>query len=479
MTDSQTTDLLVLGGGPGGYAAAFLAADRGVKTTLIDAANKLGGTCLHVGCIPSKTLLHVADVLHSARDAADFGLKYAPPEIDLAKLRAKGNKIIDTMSSSLVDGCKKRGITHVAGRGAFVDANTVQVHPSPTGRADGGEGTTTVKFKNCILAVGSVPTKLPMFDIGSKRVMDSTAALALESIPKTLLVVGGGYIGLELGTVYAALGSTVTVVEMTPNLLPGVDPDLVRPLHAKLRANFDKIYLEAKVTKIEETRDGIKAHFEGADIKDAIFEKVLVAVGRKPNTGNCGLDKIGVKMERGFITTDAQRRTNVPHLFAIGDCAGEPMLAHKAAHEGKLAVEVLTGEEGAAWDPLAIPAVVFTDPEIAWCGLTETEAKKQNRDVKIGTFRWGFSGRASTIGRNDGLTKVLVDPATDQVLGVGIVGVGAGDLISEAVVAIEMGATAKDLAMCIHPHPTLSETISEAAETLHGLSSHVYIPRKK
>jgi dihydrolipoamide dehydrogenase len=468
MAENITTDLVVVGGGPGGYAAAFLAADRGVQTTLIDAAPKPGGTCLFVGCIPSKTLLHVAAVLHAAKDAADFGLDFAPPKIDVDKLRTKGDKIIDMMSSSLLDGCKKRGITHIVGRGAFIDANSIQI--------DKGQ---TVKFKQCIIAIGSIPSKLPMFDIGSKRVMDSTSALRLETIPKTLLVVGGGYIGLELGSVYAALGSTVTVVEMTPNLLPGVDPDLVRPLHAKLRSQFDKIMLETKVTKIEEAKDGIKAFFEGDETKEGIYEKVLVAVGRKPNTANCGLDKIGIALERGFIKVDGQRRTNVPHIFAIGDCAGEPMLAHKAAHEGKLAVEVITGEKGAAWDPRAMPAVVFTDPEIAWCGLTETDAKKQNRDVKTGVFRWGFSGRASTIGRNDGLTKVIVDPASDQILGVGIVGAGAGELISEAVVAIEMGATAKDLAMCIHPHPTLSETLGEAAETLHGLSSHIFMPRKK
>jgi dihydrolipoamide dehydrogenase len=468
MAENITTDLVVVGGGPGGYAAAFLAADRGVQTTLIDAAPKPGGTCLFVGCIPSKTLLHVAAVLHAAKDAADFGLDFAPPKIDVDKLRTKGDKIIDMMSSSLLDGCKKRGITHIVGRGAFIDANSIQI--------DKGQ---TVKFKQCIIAIGSIPSKLPMFDIGSKRVMDSTSALRLETIPKTLLVVGGGYIGLELGSVYAALGSTVTVVEMTPNLLPGVDPDLVRPLHAKLRSQFDKIMLETKVTKIEEAKDGIKAFFEGDETKEGIYEKVLVAVGRKPNTANCGLDKIGIALERGFIKVDGQRRTNVPHIFAIGDCAGEPMLAHRAAHEGKLAVEVITGEKGAAWDPRAMPAVVFTDPEIAWCGLTETDAKKQNRDVKTGVFRWGFSGRASTIGRNDGLTKVIVDPASDQILGVGIVGAGAGELISEAVVAIEMGATAKDLAMCIHPHPTLSETLGEAAETLHGLSSHIFMPRKK
>ncbi len=469
MPDTQTTDLLVLGGGPGGYAAAFLAADRGVQTTLIDAAAKPGGTCLFVGCIPSKTLLHVAGVIHAAHDAAEFGLTFAPPDIDLAKLRAKGDKIIDGMSSALLDGCKKRGVNHIIGRGSFVDPHTLQV-----------EGGPTVKFKNCIIAVGSIPAKLPTFDIGSKRILDSTSALKVENVPKTLLVVGGGYIGLELGSVYAALGSKVTVVEMTPNLLPGVDPDLVRPLHAKLRAQFEKIYLETKVTKVEEVKDGIKAHFDGeADVKDAIFEKVLVAVGRKPNTANLGLEKIGVTVERGFIKTDLQRRTNLPHLFAIGDCAGEPMLAHKASHEGKLAVEVITGEKGAAWDPRAIPAVVFTDPEIAWCGLTETDAKKQNRAIKVGVFRWGFSGRASTLGRNDGLTKVIVDAASDQILGVGVVGAGAGELIAEAVVAIETGSSAMDLAMCIHPHPTLSESLGEAAEVLHGRSSYVLAPKKK
>jgi dihydrolipoamide dehydrogenase len=469
MPETLSTDLVVLGGGPGGYPAAFLAADRGIPTTLIDAMPKPGGTCLYIGCIPSKTLLHAAHVIDAAHDAADFGLKFAKPEIDLDKLRAKSEKVVEMMTNSLLKGCKDRGITHIVGRGNFVDAHTIQVEKGPT-----------VKFKNCVIAVGSVPAKLPAFDIGSKRILDSTSALRLENIPKTLLVVGGGYIGLELGSVYAALGSKVTVVELTSSLLPGVDADLVRPLHARLRAQFDKIYLNTKVAKIEEAKDGIKAFFEGeADVKDAIYEKVLVSVGRRPNTANIGLEKIGVEVERGYIKTDLQRRTNVPNLFAIGDAAGEPMLAHKASHEGKLAVEVISGETAAQWDPRAIPAVVFTDPEIAWCGLTENDAKKQNREVKIGVFRWGFSGRATTLGRNDGLTKVLVDPVTDQILGVGIVGVGAGELIAEAVVAIEMGASAKDLAMCIHPHPTLSESLMEAAETLHGLSSHIFVPKKK
>jgi dihydrolipoamide dehydrogenase len=478
MPDVQTTDLVVLGGGPGGYAAAFLAADRDVQTTLIDAFPKPGGTCLTIGCIPSKALLHAAHVIHAAADAAEFGLKFAKPEIDVAKLCAKKDKIVEMMTSSLLKGCKDRGITHVVGRGSFVDANTIQVENGPT-----------VKFQKCIIAVGSIPAKLPTFDIGSKRILDSTSALLLENVPKTLLVVGGGYIGLEMGSVYAALGSKVTVVEMTPALLPGVDADLVRPLHAKLRTQFEKIYLNTKVTKVEEVKDGIKAYFEpssplppgeGSGVReDAVYEKILVAVGRRPNTANIGLDKAGVEVERGFIKTDGQRRTNVPHLFAIGDAAGEPMLAHKASHEGKLAVEVLTGESAAVWDPRAIPAVVFTDPEIAWCGLTETDAKKQGIEVKVGTFKWGFSGRATTLGRNDGLSKVLVDPKTDQILGVGLVGDGAGELIAEGVVAIEMGATAQDLAMCIHPHPTLTETLGEAAETLHGLSSHIFVPKKK
>jgi dihydrolipoamide dehydrogenase len=469
MPETLNTDLVVLGGGPGGYPAAFLAADRGIPTTLIDAMPKPGGTCLYIGCIPSKTLLHAAHLIEAAHDAGDFGLKFARPEIDLDKLRAKSEKVVEMMTGSLLKGCKDRGITHVVGRGSFVDAHTIQVEKGPT-----------VKFKNCVIAVGSVPTKLPTFDVGSKRILDSTSALRLENIPKTLLVVGGGYIGLELGSVYAALGSKVTVVELMPSLLPGVDADLVRPLHARLQKQLEKIYLNTKVAKIEEARDGIKTFFEGeADVKEATYEKVLVSVGRRPNTANIGLEKIGVEVERGYIKTDLQRRTNVANLFAIGDAAGEPMLAHKASHEGKLAVEVISGETHAQWDPRAIPAVVFTDPEIAWCGLTENDAKKANREVKVGVFRWGFSGRATTLGRNDGLTKVIVDPATDQILGVGIVGVGAGELIAEAVVAIEMGATAKDLAMCIHPHPTLSESVMEAAETLHGLSSHIFVPKKK
>ncbi len=468
MPETLQTDLVVLGGGPGGYSAAFLAADLGISTVLIDATPKPGGTCLHRGCIPSKALLHAAHVIHSAHDAADFGIKFATPEIDLAKLRTKKEKIVDMMASHLLEMCKKRGVKHVPGRGAFVDANTIQVDDGPA-----------IKFKNAIVATGSIPAKLPTFDIGSKRILDSTSALELENIPKSLLVVGGGYIGLEMGTVYSSLGSKVSVVELTPSLLPGADADLVQPLHARLKTQLHAIYLNTKVVKVEEVNEGIKVTFEGeAPEKEVVYEKILVSVGRRPNSANLGLEKIGVAMERGFIKVDAQRRTNVSNIFAIGDIAGEPMLAHKASHEGKLAVQVIAGEP-LAWDVRCIPAVVFTDPEIAWAGITENEAKKENREVKVGKFRWGASGRATTLGRSDGVTKVIIDPKSDRVLGVGIAGPGAGELISEAVVAIEMGGTAKDLAMCIHPHPTLTETMWEAAESLHGLSTHLYIPKKK
>jgi dihydrolipoamide dehydrogenase len=468
MSAPLDTQLLVLGGGPGGYAAAFLAADRGLRTTLVDLGPKPGGVCLHVGCIPSKTLLHAAHVIHAAHDAAAFGLHFAAPKIDLDVLRAKKDKIIDQHASHLLDLCKKRGVTFVQGRGVFTADNAVQV-----------EGGPRIDFEHAIVATGSSPAKLPTFDLGSKRILDSTSALSLENIPKTLLVVGGGYIGLELGSVYAALGSQVTVVELTAGLLPGVDPDLVRPLQARLKTKFKNILVKTKVVKVEEVKDGIKATLEG-DVpeKEMVFEKVLVSVGRKPNTANLDLDKAGVTVDaKGFIQTDEQRRSTNPKVFAIGDVAGEPMLAHKAAHEGKLAVQVLLGDP-LVWEPRAMPAVVFTDPEIAWCGLTEAQAKEAKRDVKVARFHWAASGRATTLGRTDGVTKLIVDPQTDIVLGVGLSGAGAGELIAEGVLAVEMGATAKDLALSIHPHPTLSETISEAAETLHDLSSHIYLKKR-
>lgn len=463
------TELVVIGAGPGGYTAAFLAADKGMQVTLIDAREKPGGVCLQCGCIPSKALLHAAKLIADSADAASWGVEFAKPKIDLDALRARKDKIVSTMCNNLADLAKRRGVRYLNARARFKNNTTLAL-----------ENQEDLQFKKCILATGSSPTRIPAFDIKSPRVLDSTTALELPDIPKSLLIVGGGYIGLEMGTVYAALGSKVTVVELTGSLLPGVDPDLVRPLANRLKNHLSAIHLNTKVAKIEETKGGVRATLEGAEISEpqATFDRVLVSVGRKPNSRDLGLENTAVKIDdKGFVTVDERRRTTDENIWAIGDVAGEPMLAHKAAHEGRVAVEVIAGEP-ALWDPRAIPAVVFTDPEIAWCGLTETEARKQQREVNVGRFPWGASGRAATLGRADGLTKLLVDPESDRVLGVGLVGPGAGELIAEAVVAMEMGATGRDLAMCIHPHPTLSETMMEAAETLHGSATHMFKPRK-
>jgi len=469
MADIHETDLAVLGAGPGGYAAAFLAADKGMQVTLVDAMAKPGGICLHVGCIPSKALLHAVHLLSLAHDASAWGITYASPKIDVDALRSRKDKIVDTMASNLAELAKRRKVTWISSRACFEDSHTLAL--------DNGS---KLRFKNCIIATGSSPARLPALSLDSPRLLDSTSALKLDKVPVSLLVVGGGYIGLELGTVYAALGSKVTVVELTPGLLPGVDPDLVKPLAERLQKQFHKIHLNTKVAQIKEVKTGIQATLEGEEVeeKEAVFERVLVSVGRKPNSKELGLEKIGVHVdERGFIKVDDRRRTTVANIYAIGDVAGEPMLAHKASHEGKVAVEVIAGEP-ALWDPRAIPAVVFTDPEIAWCGLTESEARKNNIEVKVGRFHWLASGRAMTLGRTEGLTKIIVDPASDRLLGVGLVGAGAGELIAEAVLAIEMSATARDLAMTIHPHPTLTETLMEGAETLHGLATHIYKVRK-
>jgi dihydrolipoamide dehydrogenase len=470
MPDITETQLVVIGAGPGGYAAAFLAADKGMQVTLVDAMPKPGGVCLHHGCIPSKALLHAAELISEAHEATAWGIKFPKPEIDLDALRARKSKVVDTMASNLAELCKRRKVTYLNTRATFADSHTLQL-----------ESGQQLRFKNCILATGSSPIRIPALSIDSPRVMDSTAALRLEDVPGSLLIVGGGYIGLEMGTVYAALGSRVTVVELTGGLLPGVDPDLVRPLANRLAARFDKIHLNTKVTKIAEVKNGIRATLEGPEVPEpeATFDRVLMSVGRRPNSANLGLEKTRVELDpKGFVKVDGQRRTTEPHIFAIGDLAGEPMLAHKAAHEGKVAVEVLAGEP-ALWEPRAVPAVVFTDPEIAWCGLTESEAKRSEREVKVARFAWGASGRAMTLGRTDGLTKLLVDPESDRLLGVALVGAGAGELIAEGVVAIEMGATARDLAMCIHPHPTLTETLMEAAESLHGMATHLYKVRRE
>jgi dihydrolipoamide dehydrogenase len=463
------SDLVVLGGGPGGYAAAFHAADRGMQVTLIEASPRLGGTCLNVGCIPSKALLHAAKLLTDVREAASWGIHFNAPTIDLDALRSVNVRVIDSLSKNLGELCKRRKVELVEGHAVFDDGHTLLLK-------DGSQR----RFKQCIIAVGSVPVRPPALGLQSKRVMDSTSALALEEIPETLLVVGGGYIGLELGCVYAALGSRVTVVELTDGLLPGVDRDLVRPLQARLEKQFAKILLETKVAGLADGAKGIVATLEGPQIteKEQIFSRVLVAVGRRPNSRDLGLEKAGVEVdEKGFIKVDSQRRTSAAHIFAIGDLAGEPMLAHKASHEGRVAAEAAAGEP-TAFDSQAIPAVVFTDPAIAWCGLTENEARKQKREVKVARFPWAASGRAVSLGRTEGLTKILIDPETERVLGVGIVGDGAGELISESVVAIEMGATARDLALSIHPHPTLSETIGEGAESFYGPTTHMYKPKR-
>jgi dihydrolipoamide dehydrogenase len=469
MADVTEVDVAVLGAGPGGYAAAFLAADKGMKVALIDPRARPGGTCLMVGCIPSKALLHAARLLTDAQEAEGWGIHFDKPKINLDALRGRKDKVVDTLSGHLAEAAKNRKVTYLKARGAFENSTTLQL--------DGGG---RVRFKHCILATGSSPTRLRSLSLESPRLMDSTSALELPDVPRSFLVVGGGYIGLEMGTVYAALGSRVTVVEMTGSLLPGVDADLVRPLHNRLKGMFDKILLNTKVAKVEEAEGGIRATLEAAEggPSQATFERVLVAVGRRPNSDGLGLEKTGVQLdEKGFVKVDDRRRTADPHVYAIGDVAGEPMLAHKAAHEGKVAVQVIAGEP-AAWDVRAIPAVVFTDPEIAWCGLTETEARKQNREVKVARFDWRASGRATSLGRTDGLTKLVVDPEADRLLGVGITGVGAGEMIAEGVLAVEMAATARDLAMSIHPHPTLTETVMEAAESLHGLATHIYKVRR-
>jgi dihydrolipoamide dehydrogenase len=469
MAETAESDLVVIGAGPGGYAAGFLAADKGMKVALIDAMERPGGVCLHVGCIPSKALLHVARIIGEAKELEAVGVRYPAPKIDIAGLRSYTGRIIDTLSKNLLEMCKRRKVEFIKARAAFVDSQTLQL--------DKG---TKLRFGHCILATGSSPLRLGSLNLDSPRVIDSTGALRLEDLPASLLVVGGGYIGLEMGSVYASLGSKVTVVELTGSLLPGVDSDLVRPLAGRLKNHLHKIYVNSKVAKLADTGKGIKATLEGEEIEDKepVFDRVLLAVGRKPNSQGLGLEKTAVQVdEKGFVRVNEQRRTTDPRIFAIGDVAGEPMLAHKASHEGKVAVEAIAGEP-AVFDSRAIPAVVFTDPEVAWCGLMENDAKKQGIEVKAARFPWAASGKAVSLGRTEGLTKLVLDPQTDRVLGVGLVGTSAGDLISEGVLAVEMAATARDLALIIHPHPTLSETVGEAAETIYGTATHILRPRK-
>jgi dihydrolipoamide dehydrogenase len=469
---AQTTQIAVLGAGPGGYAAAFYAADLGMQVTLIDEEKNPGGVCLYRGCIPSKALLHVAKVVDEAAHASKWGVTYGAPAIDVDKLRAYKQGVVDKLTAGVGSVAKLRKVNFVQGRATLTGPKSLTVKTA--------SGDTEIQFQHLILATGSSPTKIPSLALDSPRMMDSTSALELPDVPKSLLVVGGGYIGLELGTVYATLGSKVSVVEMTGGLLPGADRDLVQPLEKRLKTLFAAIMVNTKVVKVAEEKNGIRVTFEGEVAeKEQVFDRVLVSIGRRPNSKVPGLEKTRVKVDaKGFIETDPQRRTAEPSIFAIGDVAGEPMLAHKASHEARVAVEAIAGHK-AVFEPQAIPAVVFTDPEIAWCGLTEAQAKEQNVDVEVAKFPWGALSRAITVDRPEGLTKLVLEKSTGRVLGVGISGSGAGELIAEGVLAIEMGASAEDLKLVIHPHPTLSESVMESAEVFFGQSTHVFKPKKK
>ena len=465
MTES-TTDLAVVGAGPGGYAAAFLAADLGIGVTLVDEAPNPGGTCLYRGCIPSKSLLHVANVIDEAERAEVLGVKFGAPTLDLRVLREWKNRIIEQLGSGLGRLSSQRQVNYIQGRASILDPHRLSIR--------GPNGDQVIRFEHVILATGSSPAIPTEFLFDSDRVMDSTGALELSDVPPRLLVVGGGYIGLELATVYAALGSRVTIVEMTDDLLPGADRDLVMPVKKRMASLAEAIWPGTTVVRMESLDEGVKVALEGEAVgnSDQVFDRVLVSVGRRPNSKIEGLDKTRVQLDtRGFVQVDGQRRTAEPSIFAIGDLVGEPMLAHKASHEGRLAVEVIHGSES-LFEPLAIPAVVFTDPEIAWCGLTETQAKAESRAVKVAKFPWGASGRAVTLNRIDGMTKLIVERESEKVVGVGMVGAGAGELIAEGVLAIQMGATASDMKTTIHPHPTLSETVMESAEVFFAQSTH-------
>jgi len=473
MTEPKSLHIAVIGAGPGGYAAAFLAADLGMKVTLIDPEINPGGVCLYRGCIPSKSLLHVAKLIDETRHSKNWGIDYSDPKIDLPRLRSWKEGVVKKLTGGLGVLTKQRKVEYIQGKAAFENSNTLRVS-----RTSGSEDSLT--FDRIVIATGSRPAIIPSLKLETLRMMDSTSALDLSEVPGSLLVIGGGYIGLGLGTVYAALGSKVSVVEMLPGLLPGADRDLVLPLHKRMEKVFDGILLNTTVAAVKEESNGIRVTFDGPEVKerDKLFDKVLVSVGRKPNSEIPGLDKTQVKVgPRGFIQVNKQLQTDDPVISAIGDVVGEPMLAHKAMHEGRTAAEAIAGHK-VAFEPNAIPAVVFTDPEVAWCGFTETQAQKDNREVKVARFPWAASGRAMTIDRTEGMTKLLIDPQTERVLGVGIVGAGAGELIAEGVLAMEMGALAKDIALTIHPHPTLSETVMNSAEVFFGTATDVYRPKR-
>lgn len=464
MSDKKQTDVLVIGAGPGGYPAAFHAADLGMTVTLVDPEANPGGVCLYRGCVPSKALLHVASFLHQVEQAPEWGLSLGQPDLDLDKLRSWKNKVVKNLTGGLGHLVRQRKIEYVQGTARLKDAHRATVTPQQGDAYD-------LKFDHAVVATGSVPASLPGLP-DSDRVMDSRQALDLPEVPNTLLVVGGGYIGIELGQVYAALGSRVTLVEMLPGILPGADRDLVRLLSRRLDKQFDSVLTGTRVNEVKEHDGRLRVSFEGDRDSEGAFDKIMIAVGRRPLTRELGLSDAGIEVaDNGWIEVDEQRRTSRDSVYAVGDVAGEPMLAHKATHEARVAIEAIAGKHS-AFDPRAIPFVVFSDPEIAWCGLSQADAKERGASVQIATFPWAASGRAATLSRKDGLTKLVMDPESGRVLGAGIAGHGAGELLAEAVLAMEMGAVAEDLALTIHTHPTLSETVMEAAQGFKGVSTH-------
>src|SRR3954471_4605499 len=469
--DSIKTDVVVVGAGPGGYAAAFYAADKGKKVILIEKEKRLGGVCLNRGCIPSKALLHATKILSEAKESVHRGISLGEPKVELDKLRAWKDSVIQKLSGGIAMIASKRGVDVMIGRGYFEDSQTIRVETE--------SGQRFVNFEQAIVAVGSKAAMPKAFDLGNPRIMTSTEALEIEEIPNDLLIVGGGYIGMELGTVYASLGSSVVVVEALESILAGADPDLVRPVAKYAEKAFKEVRLKTKVAKMATAGKQIKVTIDAnGELKDELYDRVLVSVGRVPNFADLGLQNTSVEQDdKGFIKVNSRMQTADPSIYAIGDIVGGVLLAHKAAKEARIAVEVLTGEES-AFDQVIIPAVVFTDPEVAWCGLTEAEAKAKGINVEIVKFPWAASGRALTFDRTDGVTKLIIDPETERVLGVGIVGHGAGELIAEGVIAVEMGATVRDLALSVHPHPTLSETMMEAAEVFYGHATHTMTKKK-
>ena len=469
MTENISADVAVLGGGPGGYTAAFRAADLGLSVCLIEQSDRLGGVCLNVGCIPSKTLLHAATIIEEAHAAADFGISFGPPEIDIDALKAKKNKIIGQLTSGLDTLCKKRGITRIVGKGEFAAEKTIRV--------DGGAEQYEVVFQHAVIATGSHPFGLPGAP-DDPRIWDSTDALTLDTVPERLLIIGGGIIGLEMAQVYAALGSEITVVEMESQLIPPADKDVVQPLFLKLKKRY-QIHLNSRVTEIKATPTALEVSYEsGEERMTEPYDAVLVAVGRKPNSQGIGLENLSITLsDRGFIHVDEQLKTNLPHIFAIGDVAGEPMLAHKATHQGKVAAEVIAGRKS-AFTPLTIPSVAYTNPEIAWMGITEKEAKEQGRTFQKGKFSWGASGRALSSGAAIGASKVLFDAENGRIIGAAICGISAGELIHEAVLALEMGADAEDISKTVHAHPTLAETFAFAAEMVDGSITDALPPKQ-